>query len=155
MTVPLGTDSLTLLTERLRVLQAERESLLAETLIGSAGDVADRATNVEATIRLQLLDERIAGLELEIAESRRRPKVSGIVSLGDVVTLDLGDGDETYLIGSVEQAFAGVDTITPLSPLGQAIVGAEVGATVSYQPRPGVTMTATIRSVGEALATSA
>jgi transcription elongation factor GreA len=155
MTVPIGTDSLTLLTERLRALQAERESLLADTLIGSTGDVADRATNVEATIRLQLLDERIAGLEIEIAESRRRPHVSGIVSLGDVVTLDLGDGDETYLVGSVEQAHAGVDTITPLSPLGRAIVGAEVGATVSYQPRPGVTMTATIRSVGESLVTSA
>jgi len=70
-----------------------------------------------------------------------------VVSLGDVVTLDLGDGDETYLVGSVEQAFAGVDTITPLSPVGRAIVGAEVGTTVSFQPRPGVTMTATIRAV--------
>jgi len=155
MTVPVGTDSTTLLTERLQALQTERESVLAETLIGASGDVADRATNVEATIRLQLLDERIASLDLEIAESRHRPHVSGVVSQGDVVTLDLGDGDETYLVGSVEQAFAGVDTITPLSPLGQAIVGAEVGETVSYQPRPGVTMTATIRSVGEALATSA
>jgi len=155
MTVPIGIDTVTLLTERLRLLQTERESLLADTLIGASGDVADRATNVEASIRLQLLDERIASLELEIAESRRRPHVSGVVSLGDVVTLDLGDGDETYLVGPVEQAFAGVDTITPLSPLGQAILGAEVGAEVTYQPRPGVTMTATIRSAGEALATSA
>ena len=155
MTVPLGTDSHTLLTERLQVLQAERESLLADTLIEATGDVADRAANVEASIRLQLLDERIAGLELEIADSRQREHVSGVVSLGDVVTLDLGDGDETYLVGSVEQAFAGVDTITPLSPLGRAIVGAEVGATVSYEPRPGVTMTATIRTVGESLAPSA
>jgi transcription elongation factor GreA len=155
MTVPVGTDSTTLLTERLRVLQAERESLLAETLIESTGDVADRATNVEASIRLQLLDERIASLDLEIAESRNRSHVSGLVSLGDVVTLDLGDGDETYLVGPVEHAIAGVDTITPLSPLGRAIVGAEVGATVTYQPRPGVTMTATIRAAGEALAPSA
>jgi transcription elongation factor GreA len=155
MTVPLGTDSHTLLTERLQVLQAERESLLADTLIEATGDVADRAANVEASIRLQLLDERIAGLELEIAESGRREHVSGVVSLGDVVTLDLGDGDETYLVGSVEQAFAGVDTITPLSPLGRAIMGAEVGATVSYEPRPGVQMTATIRSVGESLAPTA
>ncbi|HCB03978.1 MAG TPA: hypothetical protein DEQ43_06990 [Nocardioides bacterium] len=152
MTVPVGTDSLTLLTDRLQSLRSERAALMAETLIESSGDVADRATNVEASIRLQLLDERIAGLELEIVESRRREHVSGVVSLGDVVTLDLGDGDETYLVGSVEQAFAGVDTITPLSPLGRAIVGAEVGTTVSFQPRPGVTMTATIRAVGETLA---
>jgi transcription elongation factor GreA len=155
MTVPVGTDSVTLLTQRLRTLQAERESVLAETLIGSTGDIADRATNVEAAIRLQLLDERIATLDLEIAESRLRPHVSGVVSTGDVVTLDLGDGDETYLVGPVEQALAGVDTITPLSPLGRAIVGAAVGATVTYEPRPGVTMTATIRSVGQELAPSA
>jgi len=72
-----------------------------------------------------------------------------VVSVGDVVTLDLGDGDETYMVGPVEQAFAGADIVTPLSPLGRAIVGARVGETVSYQPRPGVTMSVTIRSAGE------
>ena len=151
MTVPVGTDSRTLLTEHLATLRAERETALAETLISSTGDVADRAANVEAMIRLQLLDERIAGLELELAESRRRTQVSGVVGLGDVVTLDLGDGDETYVIGSVEQAAAGVDTVTPGSPLGRAILGAEVGATVTYSPRPGVTMTAVVRGTGAPL----
>ena len=155
MTVPAGVDSATILADRLRALRSEREAVLAETLLEASGDVADRATNVEALIRLQLLDERIAGLELDLADTRHRPHVPGTVSLGDVVTLDLGDGDETYLIGSVEQAYAGVDTITPLSPLGRAILGAEVGTTVSYEPRTGVTMTATIRSAGEALPTSA
>ena len=126
-----------------------------ETLLEANGDLADRATNVEATIRLRLLDERIAGLEIEIAESGHRQHTDGVVSVGDVVTVDLGEGDETYLIGSVEEAAAGVDTITPGSPLGRAIVGAEVGATVTYQPRYDVTMSATIRSVGELLAPSA
>ncbi|QIG42498.1 hypothetical protein G5V58_06665 [Nocardioides anomalus] len=152
MTVPAGTDSLTLLNDRLSVLREERARVLAETTLEASGDVADRATNVEALIRLQSLDERIASLELEIADSRRRPHQNGVVGLGDVVTLDLGDGDETYLIGPVEQAFAGVDTITPGSPLGQAILGAEVGSTVSYEPRRGVTMKATIRSAGQSLA---
>jgi transcription elongation factor GreA len=155
MTVPAGADSITLLSDRLRVLHAERAALVADTLVGASGDVADRATPVEASIRLQLLDERIATLELEIADTRRRPHVSGVVGLGDVVTLDLGDGDETYLVGSVEQAAAGVDTVTPLSPLGRAIIGCEVGSTVTYQPRAGVTMTATVRSVSSALPHSA
>ena len=155
MTVPIGTDSVTLLTERLQTLQAERESVMSETLIGSSGDVADRATNVEAMIRLQLLDERIATLELEIADSLTREHVEGVVSVGDVVTIDLGQGDETYLVGSVEQAAAGVDTITPGSPLGRAIVGAQVGSTVSYQPRRGVTLDVVIRSIGELLPASA
>lgn len=149
MTVPANTDTLTLLSDRLGSLRAEREVVLADTLIAPTGDVVDRATNVEATIRLQLLDERIAALELEIDELRKRGHIDGVVSVGDVVTLDLGDGDETYLVGPVEQAFAGADVVTPLSPLGRVIVGTRVGETVSYQPRPGVTMSVTIRSAGE------
>jgi transcription elongation factor GreA len=155
MTVPSSIDRVSLLTERLSRLRAERADVFRDSLLVANGDVADRATNVEATIRLGLLDERIAGLEVEIAESRHRRHTDGVVSIGDVVTVDLGEGDETYLIGSVEEAAAGVDTITPGSPLGRAIVGAEVGASVSYEPRPGVPMTATIRSVGELLAPSA
>lgn len=149
MTVPVNTDSITLLSSRLDELRAERAAVLAEALIPPTGDMADRATNVEASIRLQLLDQRIAALEVEIDERRRRRHTEGVVSVGDVVTLDLGDGDETYLVGPVEQALAGIDTVTPSSPLGRAIVGARVGDTVSYEPRPGVTMTATIRSAGQ------
>ena len=155
MTVPSSIDRVSLLTERLALLRAERADVFRETLLVANGDLADRATNVEATIRLRLLDERIADLELEIAEGRHRRHTDGVVSVGDVVTVDLGEGDETYLVGSVEQAAAGVDTITPGSPLGRAIVGAEVGTTVTYEPRPGVTMNAMISSVGELLAPSA
>ena len=155
MTVPQGTDSTSLLVERLVVLRTERAAVLHETLLEASGDLADRAANVEATIRLQLLDQRIASLELEITEARSRRHPDGVVSIGDVVTVDLGDGDETYLIGSVEQAAAGVATITPRSPLGRAIVGAEVGSTVTYEPRRGVTRSVTIRSAGDALAPSA
>ena len=155
MTLPVAADSTTLLTHRLDVLRAERADVLAETRLPNTGDIADRATNVEALIRLQLLDERIASIEVEIADSLRRQHVDGVVSVGDVVTIDLGQGDETYLVGSVEQAAAGVDTITPGSPLGRAIVGAEVGATVSYEPRRGVTMSVTVRSTGDLLPASA
>ena len=155
MSIPVAADSTTLLTHRLDALRAERADVLAETRLQSTGDIADRATNVEALIRLQLLDERIASLELEIAESLRREHVEGVVSVGDVVTIDLGQGDETYLVGSVEQAAAGIETITPGSPLGRAIVGAEVGATVSFEPRRGVTMSVTVRSTGELLPASA
>jgi transcription elongation factor GreA len=154
MTVP-TTDPTTLLTERLAALRADRSAALAEALLAHTGDLADRATNVEASIRRELLDDRIAKLELEIAESARRQHVEGVVAVGDIVTLDLGEGEETYLIGSVEQAIAGVDTITPLSPLGRAIVGARVGTTVEYHPRAGVTMSAAIRDAGVVLEPSA
>jgi transcription elongation factor GreA len=150
MTIPVA-DSTTLLTQRLDALRAERADLLAETRVENRGDAADQATNVEALIRLKLLDERIATVEIEIAESLRRERVEGVVSVGSVVVIDLGQGDETYLVGSVEQAAVGVDTITPGSPLGRAIVGAVVGSTVSYEPRRGVTVDVVIRSVGALL----
>jgi transcription elongation factor GreA len=151
MTVPVTADRTELLATRLAALRAERREVLGESLLEANGDVADRATNVEATIRLQLLDERIASVELEIEDSRRQRHTDGLVSVGDVVTLDLGDGPETYLIGSVEQAALGVDTVTPGSPLGRAIVGAEVGARITYEPRPGSTLTARIIDAGEPL----
>jgi transcription elongation factor GreA len=146
MTVTTAPASIEILTSRLAALRAERKEVQGESLIVATGDAADRATNVEATIRVQLLDERIAALQTEIDESGRREHTDGVVSVGDVVTLDLGDGPEDYLVGSVEAA-AGADVVTPSSPLGRAIVGASVGDTVTYKPRRGVTLSATVVSV--------
>ncbi|GAA5152023.1 hypothetical protein GCM10023340_31620 [Nocardioides marinquilinus] len=146
MTITTSDERRTVLEDRLTALRAERDQAQAETVAEAVGDVVDRATNVEASIRLQLLDERIAALELEIAEAAEGTHVDGVVSVGDVVVVDLGDGPESFVIGSVEQAAAGLETITPHSPLGQAIVGAKVGETVSYSPRKGVTLEATVVS---------
>lgn len=155
MSSPAASDSASVLSQRLDVLRAERVDVVAETVVEGGGDAADQATNVEALIRLQLLDERIAALELEIAELQRRPRTDGVVSVGDVVTLDLGDGDETYVVGSFEQAVAGIDTITPGSPLGRAILGAAVGSTVTYEPRRRVQVEVTIKAAGASLPASA
>lgn len=148
MTAATALASTEILASRLATLRAERSQVQADSLIVATGDAADRATNVEATIRLQLLDDRIAALEKDIEETGRRQHTDGVVSVGDQVTLDLGDGPEEYLIGSVETVSAGVDVVTPASPLGRAIVGASVGETVTYKPRRGVTLSATVVSVG-------
>jgi len=147
--------TLDLLTHRLDLLRTERASALADSLRDTSGDIADRATNVEASIRLQLLDERIALLELEIDEIRKQRHSDGVVSVGDAVRVDLGDGPEEYVVGSVEQAAAGVPTVTPGSPVGRAIVGAAVGSTVTYEPRPGVTVEVRILEASARLAESA
>ncbi|WP_139983873.1 GreA/GreB family elongation factor [Nocardioides litoris] len=144
MTLTAGNDRLTVLEGRLVALRAERDQALAETRAEAVGDVVDRATNVEASIRQAILEERIAALELEIAAAQRHEHVDGVVSVGDTVSLDFGDGPESFTIGSVEQAVAGLETITPTSALGRAIIGATVGETVSYSPRKGVTLSAKI-----------
>ena len=146
MTATANPSRTDVLTARLAELRAERDSLAAANIRESSGDVADRATDVEASIRMQLLDERIASLELEIADARNEHHVDGLVSVGDSVVLDFGDGPESFVIGSVEQAAAGIDTVTPSSPLGRSIIGAEVGASVTYSPRSGLNLSVTIVS---------
>jgi transcription elongation factor GreA len=152
VTVP---SSLELLTHRLEQLRAERAAAMTDSLRDSTGDAADRATNVEASIRLHSLDERIALLELEIAEIRRQGHSEGVVSVGDVVRLDLGDGPEEYVVGSVEQAASGVPTVTPGSPLGRTILGAAVGSTLTYEPRRGVKLEVRILDASARLTPSA
>jgi transcription elongation factor GreA len=139
-----------ILTSRLTTLQAERDQALAETIPEGIGDLADRATNVDGHVRLAMLEQRIAAIEEELAVGARSPERSAddAVAVGDVVTLDFGDGPETFLLGSMDEAAEGVDVITPSSPLGQALLGARVGATVSYTTNAHRTLYATVTAVG-------
>ncbi|WP_375481006.1 GreA/GreB family elongation factor [uncultured Jatrophihabitans sp.] len=136
-----------LLSTRLTALRAERDQAQLELVGGASGDAADRATNVDANVRFALLEQRIHALELELAELPLRQRHDGEVTIGDVVVLDLGDGRETFLIGSVDEATDGTEVLTPTSPLGRVVVGAAVGDTVTYEPRRGRSMLATIVSV--------
>lgn len=137
------------LTARLTELRAERDQALTETIPVGDGDMADRATNVNGHVRLAMLEERIAIVEQELAafrETSTRSAGNG-VSVGDMLTLDLGDGPETFLLGSVDEATDSFDVITPNSPLGKALVGARVGSSVSYRTRPGRKLSARIIAV--------
>jgi transcription elongation factor GreA len=135
------------LAARLENLLAERTEVMGELVVGNGGDTADRATNVDANARLTLLEQRIAAVESELANAGRAKPQTGGVASGDVVTVDLGDGPETFLFGSVEQGGAGLDVITQASPLGQAINGAAVGATVTYRTRTGRELSATVLAI--------
>ena len=61
------------------------------------------------------------------------------VTSGVVVEIRF-DGDqatERYLFGSIEERRDNLEVISPRSPMGQALEGAVVGATVSYQAEAG------------------
>ena len=138
-------------SSRLAELYVERNQLVAEIVPVGSGDDADRATNVDGHIRLAMLEQRIVELENELATrpaaQKRRRKGDGAVAVGDLVTVDLGDGPETYLLGSVNEAGPGVDVITPSSPLGRVLQGATAGTTLSYAARPGRELQAKIISI--------
>jgi transcription elongation factor GreA len=135
------------LTARLESLRTDRLDALGELLVSNGGDVADRATNVDANARLALIEQRISSIEAELANAGRAKTSTGGVSVGDVITVDLGDGPESYLFGSVDAAGGGLDVITQASPLGQAIEGASVGDTVTYRTRANRELSATIIAI--------
>lgn len=120
---------------KLHELRSARDVALSELAADASGDVADRATNVDANVRFALLEQRIHALEVELANGPAARPSDGRVTVGDVVTLDLGDGPESFLYGPVEHAAPGLDVVTPSSPLGVAIEGATAGTTVTYRIR--------------------
>ena len=147
MTTTVSQPRSAVLAARLENLLAERAEVMGELVVSNGGDTADRATNVDANARLTLLEQRIAAVEAELAVADRVKPSTGGVTRGDVITVDLGDGPETFLFGSVEQAGDGMDVITEASPLGQAINGAAVNATVTYRTRAGRELSATVLAI--------
>lgn len=72
------------------------------------------------------------------------------VAQGSVVTVDFVDRPRTlsFFLGSREEAaHAGIDVISPGSPLGAAVLGAKIGDTVSYQTPAGKQMSVRISKV--------
>ena len=75
---------------------------------------------------------------------------AGVVTTGVVVELRYDGDDETekFLVGSIEERGDEVAVISPASPLGQALVGRNVGDTVEYQAPNGRSFSVEIVSVG-------
>ena len=134
------------LSDRLSDLQRERDAVLLELRPQGVGDDADRATNVDAHIRLAMIERRIADVEFAMSQTSNSADAD-VVAFGRAVTLDFGDGPETYLVGSAEQAVPDAQVVTPDSALGRAILGASAGFSTSYQPRPGSSLQVTVLSV--------
>ena len=68
-------------------------------------------------------------------------EAGGAVQAGSVVEIRYEGDDSTdrYLIGSIEER-ADIDVISPGSPLGQALIGAKPGDTVSFEAPSGATL---------------
>jgi transcription elongation factor GreA len=96
-------------------------------------------------------EARIAQLQALLREAKvGEPPVSdGVAGPGMIVAVrfDGDDEDETFLIGSREEAeTAGVEVYSAASPLGKALTGAREGDTVEYETPTGKTMKVTLVS---------
>jgi transcription elongation factor GreA len=96
-------------------------------------------------------ESRILQLQtlLRTAKVGQAPPDDGIAEPGMVVTVrfDGDDEDETFLLGSREEAdTAGVAVYSPQSPLGLALTGKREGESVEYATPNGKTMRVTLIS---------
>jgi transcription elongation GreA/GreB family factor len=110
--------------------RVERPRFLALLGTTNGWNVADRADRVAREHDLARLDARIAQLQTRLASLDLEP--TGAHPLHEAtVVVDFGDGPETFL---VDEFCGGVlPVITPMSPLGQALVGAASGQTLTYR----------------------
>jgi transcription elongation factor GreA len=118
--------------------RVERPRFLAVLGTTDGWNVADRADRVARENDLARLDARIAQLRRRLAALDLEP--TGAHPLHEAtVVVDFGDGPEAFLVH--EFCGGGLPVITPMSPLGQALIGAASGQTLSYRtPRGAATV---------------
>ena len=100
----------------------------------------DEQGKMEARIRQlkQMLDNAHIGTP--------PPSADGKVGAGMVITAHIAGDEMKFLLGSREIASGDLDVYSEKSPLGAAVMGAEIGATVSYTAPNGREITVEIRS---------
>ncbi len=136
--------------EELRQLKTEGrreiEDRIAEAR--SHGDLRENADYDAAKNDQGLMEARIRKLQhlLNTAEVRKVAD-TGQVEIGSVVTVVDSDGDEMeYFVAPQENKVSGMLLASPTSPLGGALLGAEVGDSVDYEA-PAGTFTVTIKAL--------
>lgn len=114
------------------------------------GDLSENGDYHAAKEEQGKMEGRIAHLSSILENAEIVEEVSGgdTVQAGSTVSICYaGDDDpERYLIGSIEERLEDVDVISPASPLGEALVGANIGDTVTYEA-PGGTLEVKVISI--------
>ena len=107
------------------------------------GDLSENGDYHAAKDEQGHMEGRIRQLEhfLENAEILESGD-EGVVAPGTIVTImyegDSADDAETYLVGHMEEKVGDLDIMSPQSPIGAALLGAEEGSWVEYQAPNGV-----------------
>jgi transcription elongation factor GreA len=97
------------------------------------GDIRENADYDAAKNEQGMMEARIRQLE-EILRSAvvGTPPDTGKAGPGMVVRLEIAGDEETFFLGSREEAIDGMDVLSLQSPLGQAVVGRKPGEKFSY-----------------------
>lgn len=154
------TDTTTWLSEEAyERLQEELEHLRTEgrrevskeiEVARSHGDLRENAEYDAAKERQGRMEARIRQLEELLRDARvGEPEQVDAVAPGLVVTLVIdGDDEETYLVGSREDRHDELDILSAKSPIGRAVLGQPVDATVTVHA-PAGSFPVTIRDISK------
>jgi transcription elongation factor GreA len=124
------------LSSELNELKTEGRERVAQA-IGTArehGDIRENADYDAAKNEQGMMEARIRQLEqlLSTAVVGELAGTSGVAGPGTVVVLEVAGEEETYFLGSREEAIDGMDVLSVQSALGQAVSGRKAGEKFSY-----------------------
>jgi transcription elongation factor GreA len=124
------------LSSELNELKTEGRERVSQA-IGTArehGDIRENADYDAAKNEQGMMEARIRQLEqlLSTAVVGEVAGTSGVAGPGTVVVLDIAGEEETYFLGSREEAIDGMDVLSVQSALGQAVSGRKAGEKFSY-----------------------
>jgi transcription elongation factor GreA len=124
------------LSSELNELKTEGRERISQA-IGTArehGDIRENADYDAAKNEQGMMEARIRQLEqlLSSAVVGDAAGTSGVAGPGTVVRLDIAGDEETYFLGSREEAIDGLEVLSVQSALGQAVSGRKVGEEFSY-----------------------
>jgi transcription elongation factor GreA len=124
------------LSSELNELKTEGRERISQA-IGTArehGDIRENADYDAAKNEQGMMEARIRQLEtlLSTAVVGEVAGTSGVAGPGTVVVLEIAGDEETYFLGSREEAIDGMDVLSVQSALGQAVSGRKAGDKFSY-----------------------
>ena len=124
------------LSSELNELKTEGRERISQA-IGTArehGDIRENADYDAAKNEQGMMEARIRQLEtlLSSAVVGEVAGTSGVAGPGTVVVVDIAGEEETYFLGSREEAIDGMDVLSVQSALGQAVSGRKAGEKFSY-----------------------
>jgi transcription elongation factor GreA len=124
------------LSSELNELKTEGRERISQA-IGTArehGDIRENADYDAAKNEQGMMEARIRQLEtlLSSAVVGEVAGTSGVAGPGTVVVLEIAGEEETYFLGSREEAIDGMDVLSVQSALGQAVSGRKAGEKFSY-----------------------
>jgi transcription elongation factor GreA len=123
------------LSTELHELKTEGRERISQS-IGQArehGDIRENADYDAAKNEQGMMEARIRQLEALLSSAVvGEAAASGVAGPGTVVRLEIAGEEETYFLGSREEAIDGMDVLSVQSALGQAVSGRKVGDKFSY-----------------------